>query len=69
MTRCTRCGGTCVDWDDEGLQCLLCARPYVASAKPGLRLVREDADDVTSVIERERRTIDRALAAGKRAWS
>lgn len=67
VTRCQRCGGSCIYSDEDGLLCLNCGRPCEAP-RPVLTLV-PDAADMVSVIARERRFIDAQVAAGKRAWS
>lgn len=67
---CRRCG--CFTYENDpvdGLTCLLCARPFIKPDTAGIRLVREDAADIGSIIAREQRSIRAAAEAGRRAWS
>ena len=68
--RCAWCGGSCIDRDYEGAErCLQCARPARPIMLPALVLAPRFRDDLGQTIARERRIIDAAAAAGKRAWS
>lgn len=69
-TPCQRCGCMAFENDPiDGLTCMLCCRPYVQPDQACLRLVREDAADIESVIVRERAFIRAAAEAGRRAWA
>lgn len=50
-------------------QHLWSARPLVRPDTSGIRLVRDDAAGLGSIIAREKRSIRAASEAGRRAWS